>query len=69
MVVCMILWPNFAVDFSGMVYIFLTINLLELKRQLDRKWEIRKTLKNFPLLLNQKSSYDKAGATGGIAST
>ena len=28
MAVCMILWPNFAVDFSGMVYIFLTINLL-----------------------------------------
>jgi len=28
MAVCMIFWLNFAVDFSGMRYIFLTINLL-----------------------------------------
>ena len=28
MAVCMVLWLNFAVDFSGMAYIFLAINLL-----------------------------------------
>ncbi len=42
---------------------------MKLKKQFDHKCEIRKTLKNFPLLLNHKSSYDKAGATGGIAFT
>ena len=28
MAFCMVLWLNFAVDFSGMAYIFLAINLL-----------------------------------------